>query len=99
MSFVDWQAVILGGGVGSVMGALYFVGLAVGMRWALRSEVPVKLLSLSAALRISALLGIGWLVVGQGGPWAGLGYGLTFLAVRFISTAIARLGTPAGSAP
>ncbi len=99
MSAVDWQAVISGGGVGAVMGALYFVGLAVGMKCALRSEFPVRLLSLSAALRIVALLGAGWLAVGQGGPWAGLGYALTFLVVRLIATTYAHIGAPAGSTP
>ncbi len=99
MSAVDWPSVVFGGAVGAVMGALFFVGLAVGMRWALRSETPVKLLSLSAALRIAALLGIGWLVVGQGGPWAAIGYALAFFVVRLIATTFARVGVPAGSAP
>lgn len=98
MMSVDWTATLLGGAAGLMMGALYFAGLAVGMRRALRSANPVGLLSLSAALRIAALLAVGWTVVGQGGPWAGLGYGIAFLITRLIATTFARAGVPAKGA-
>jgi hypothetical protein len=98
MIVIDWSALVLGGASGLVMGVLFFLGLALGMRLALRSESPVKLLALSAALRIAALLGVAWVVVGQGGPWAAPGYALAFLVVRIIATTIARVGAPAGRA-
>jgi len=98
MIVIDWSALVLGGASGIVMGAFYFIGLALGMRLALRSVSPVKLLTLSATLRIAALLGVGWVVIGQGGPWAALGYAIAFLAVRIIATTIARVGAPAGRA-
>lgn len=96
---VDWSAVVLGGGVGAMMGALFFLGLAVGMRWALRSAAPVRLLALSAALRIAALLGVGWIVVGQGGPWAALGYASAFFITRLIATTLARIYPALESVP
>ncbi|SFO18433.1 hypothetical protein SAMN04487859_11852 [Roseovarius lutimaris] len=98
MIAIDWTALVLGGASGLVMGGLFFVGLALGMRLALRSVSPVKLLTLSATLRIAALLGVGWVVIGQGGPWAALGYAIAFLMVRIIATTIARVGAPAGRA-
>lgn len=99
MIAVDWTAVTLGGAVGTVLGVFFFVGLAVGMRYALRSGSPVTVLSLSAGVRIGALLGVGWLVLGQGGPWAGLGYALAFFATRLIATISARISMPAVGTP
>lgn len=98
MISVDWIAAMLGLVVGIVMSAGFFIGLAVGMRRALRSANPVKLLSLSAALRIAALLGVGWVVMGQGGLWGALGYGVAFLVVRFAATTFARVSATAGGA-
>jgi hypothetical protein len=93
---VDWTAVMLGLAVGTVIGAVFFTGLAFGMRLALRTQNPIGVLTFSAVLRIAALLGIGWIVVAQGGPWAAIGYGIAFFVVRFIATAFARIGAPAG---
>lgn len=98
MSIVNWTALGIGGATGLVIGALFFIGLAVGMRHALRCESPVALLSLSAALRIMALLGVGWFVVSQGGPWAGLGYAVGFLILRVIATTLVRAGMPKAGA-
>jgi len=96
MITVNWTTLMLGGGVGTVVGALFFVGLAYGMRLALRSAAPVKLLALSAALRIISLLGVGWVVVTQGGPWAALGYAGAFFVTRIIATTLARITAPVG---
>lgn len=96
---VDWTAAILGFGVGTVMGIVFFVGLAVGIRRALRTKAPIGLLALSAAIRLAAFLGIGWVVVSQAGPWAGPGYGIAFLVVRFVATTLARSDATAGDAP
>lgn len=92
----DWGAVILGLATGAVTSAVFFAGLGLGMRLALRAAKPVAVLVMSAALRISALLGIGWLVVGQGGPWSLLGYAAAFIAVRFFTTTVASVRPPSG---
>ena len=99
MIVVDWTAAMLGVGAGTVMGIVFFVGLAIGIRRALRTKAPIGILTLSAALRLAAFLGIGWVVVSQGGPWAGLGYGIAFLIVRFVATTLARTDATAGDAP
>jgi hypothetical protein len=96
---VDWTAGILGLAVGTAMGAVFFMGLAFGMRLALRTQNPIGILTFSAALRIAALLGIGWIVMEQGGPWAALGYGIAFFGARFIATTFARVGVSAAGAP
>lgn len=95
----DWSDLLLGLVIGAGMSAIFFAGLGLGMRWALRSAKPVSVLFLSAALRMSALLGVGWLVVEQGGPWSLLGYAGAFLIVRFVATTVARVAPAAGGAP
>ncbi|WP_051068075.1 N-ATPase subunit AtpR [Octadecabacter antarcticus] len=94
----DWTAVMSGLAVGSVVGTVFFVGLAFGIRLALRTQNPIRILTFSVVLRIAALLGIGWIVLGQGGPWAAFGYGAAFFVVRFIVTTFARIGSLVGDA-
>jgi len=94
----DASAVMLGLAVGLVTSGIYFTGLAAGMWLALHSASPVIVLSLSAALRIAALLGLGWIVLGQCGAWAALGYAAAFLVGRFMVTMLART-CPAGDTP
>jgi hypothetical protein len=96
---VDWIALMQGLSAGTIMGTVFFTGLALGMRRALRTRNPIIILTLSAALRIAALLAVGWLVIVWGGPWAGLGYAIAFFATRFVATALVRAGAPAGSTP
>ncbi|MBW4964178.1 ATP synthase subunit I [Sulfitobacter sp. CW3] len=98
MIAIDWTALLMGAAAGFVLSALFFVGLAFGMRQALRRESPVVLLTVSAVIRIAALLGVGWVVLGQGGTWAFLGYALAFLLTRIIATTFARIGLPARGA-
>lgn len=88
----DGEAVLWGGAIGAGISALFFAGLGLGMRYALRASNPVPLLMLSAVLRMAALLGVGWFVVAQLGAWALAGYGTAFLAIRMIVTSIARSG-------
>ncbi|SFT11038.1 N-ATPase, AtpR subunit [Sulfitobacter marinus] len=95
MSGIDWAPVLMGAAVGLALSTLFFAGLAIGMRQALRRENPVMMLALSAAIRISVLLAVGWLVLGQGGLWAAAGYALAFLLARLIATTFARMGIPA----
>ncbi|SHF43971.1 F1/F0 ATPase, subunit 2 [Litoreibacter ascidiaceicola] len=97
MSF-DWSSLILGLAIGAATSAVFFAGLGLGMRMALRSVKPVAVLVLSAAIRIAALLGVGWIVVEQGGPWSLLGYAAAFVIVRFISLTVASVSTPSGGA-
>lgn len=98
MIFVEWTTFGLGIGVGTVMSAAFFAGLAFGMRRALRGGFAIKTLALSAALRIAMLLGVGWLVLVNAGPWAFAGYGLAFFVCRSIAVAIARVPAHAGGA-
>lgn len=88
----DWTHLLIGSAVGAGISALYFAGLAYGMRIALRTMNPVRILSVSAAIRMVMLLGAGWLVTSLGGPWAFIGYGGAFFAARFIATTFARTG-------
>lgn len=97
MSF-DWTAVVLGLVIGAAMSAVFFAGLRMGVRLAIRSTKPVALLMLSSVIRIASLIGIGWLVAQQGGPWPLLGYATAFLIVRFIATTIASVGAPSRGA-
>jgi len=85
----------LGRLIGLAMSTFFFAGLAFGMRQALRRENPVMMLALSAAIRVAALLGVGWLVLGQAGPWAALGYAVAFLVTRLVATTFARISLPA----
>ncbi len=98
MIHIDWAMMAFGLAIGAVMSAMFFTGLGLGMRAALRSAHPVRVLMLSASLRISCLLGIGWLVVDQAGPWSLLGYAAAFVIVRAIATMVARAGLPVRSA-
>lgn len=98
MIAIDWTAVALGFACGGAMTVLFFAGLRFGMRLALRSDTPIRILSLSALLRIAALLAVGWLVAAQGGPWAFVGYGLAFFVVRTVFTNLARLAPPPATA-
>lgn len=91
MIALDWTAAMAGLAVGALTSALYFAGLAVGMRHALRSANPVAVLTLSAVLRIMVLLAVAWMLVGLAGPWSGLGFAIAFLIVRLLSTTFARV--------
>ncbi|MFP7571386.1 ATP synthase subunit AtpR [Marivita sp. S2033] len=98
MIVLDWTLVGLGAAAGAVAAALFFAGLAYGLRLALRSDHATPVLLLSAAVRIAALLGVGWLVAGQG-PSALAGFVVAFLATRFGILVIARLPRSKEAAP
>lgn len=97
MSF-DWTALAIGLATGTATSVVFFAGLGLGMQIALRSVRPVVLLLVSAIVRMVVLLGVGFLVVGQAGPWSLLGYAVAFLTIRFIATTAARISAPAGDA-
>tara|TARA_R110002051_G_scaffold12372_2_gene43340 strand:+ start:10101 stop:10400 length:300 start_codon:yes stop_codon:yes gene_type:complete len=90
----DWTHLVIGLAAGAAISSLYFGGLAYGMRYALRTSAPLRVLSLSAVARMAILLGMGWVVTSQYGPWAFVGYGVAFFVARFIATTVARVGTP-----
>jgi len=98
MNSFDWTAVALGLAIGTAMSVMFFAGLGLGMQIALRSARPVALLLVSAIVRMAVLLGVGFLVVGQAGPWSLLGYASAFLIIRFITTTVVRIGAPIGDA-
>lgn len=88
---IDWHAVITGVGAGGAVSILYFLGLALSVRLALRRPRPVAVLLPSAALRIALLLAAGWWVT-DGGTLGGafVGYALAFFLVRSVATRMAR---------
>ncbi len=95
---MDWNALLRGFFWGLPVSALFFVGLAWGMRLALRSTQPATLLLLSAACRITALLAVGYWVSGVSGAsastnsaWPLVGYALAFFLVRLLAIARARM--------
>ncbi|PFG10328.1 ATP synthase subunit I [Marinobacter sp. LV10MA510-1] len=82
---VDWSAVLLGLTVGVAVSSVFFVGLAWGMKRALRSRQPEALLLLSATVRIIMLLGVGfWLATSSATAWPMAGFALAFLLVRMV---------------
>lgn len=88
----DWMTLLAGLAGGTVISALFFAGLGLGMRIALRRAQPLPVLVLSAALRMVLLLAAGWLMAVQAGPWAVAGFALAFLATRLIVTTTLRGG-------
>lgn len=89
MSGIDWQTLMFGLAAGAVASTVFFGGLAFGMRLALRRTRTSAILLLSAVLRITLLLGVGWFVA-RSGNWAFLGYVASFLLVRLIAVSVAR---------
>ena len=102
---MDWNAMLLGLAVGVPVSVLFFVGLAWGMRLALRSHRPGSLLLLSAVCRIAMLLAIGfWITTSSPNAWPLAGYALAFFLVRMVAIFRARcapMATPPeqGGAP
>ncbi len=98
MIVFDWAMLGLGALAGVIAATLFFAGLAWGMRIALRQTRPMPVLLLSGAVRIAVLLGIGWLVAGQGAV-ALASFMLVFLVARFVILALARPSAPQEVAP
>ncbi len=91
MAGFDWSGFLLGALAGGALSALFFAGLAWGMKLALRRPNPTAILLPSAALRIAALLGGGWVVAALLGVAGAVGFGLAFIVLRTIL--VARLRT------
>ncbi|WP_252737759.1 MULTISPECIES: ATP synthase subunit I [Marinobacter] len=92
MIIVDWPAVLLGFSFGLPFSALFFIGLAWGMRRALSSDQPGLWLMASSFCRIAVLLSVGFLVTAYAGSnWAIAGYGLAFFLTRLVAVLWARI--------
>lgn len=88
----DWSATLIGFGVGVATSVLFFAGLMLGIRMALQVAHPTSVLLPSAALRIAILIGVGWVITGQGTDgWALAGYVVAFFLVRFAAIRVARV--------
>jgi len=98
MIALDWATLGLGAILGLISGAAFFAGLSWGMQIALRQTHPVPVLLVSAAVRIPALLLVGWWVAGQGAV-ALAGFALAFLVVRIGILAFVRTAAPKEIAP
>jgi len=94
---IDWTAFVFGAGAGLVVGTLFFAGLALGMRLALRVARPMAVLLPSSVIRIALLLATGWWIAGQGAT-ALVGFALAFIALRFVLLASLRPKTVERSA-
>lgn len=86
----------LGFGVGLIASAIFFAGLAWGVRYAVASSRPGTILLLSFALRCAILLGLGtWLIRAADPLWTLVGYLLSFLLIRTLVVRVARAtGSP-----
>lgn len=94
---IDWGGMLLGLSIGVPVSALFFAGLAWGVRLALRSGQPQGWLLLSAALRIAILLGVGfWIAVSATDSWPLAGYALGFFLVRLVVVLWARVSRAPG---
>lgn len=98
MTGIDWGALVIGLASGAAACTAFFAGLAFGMRIALRAARPAAVLLLSAGLRITLLLGIGWFVA-KVGLWAFVGYSVSFLLVRQLAIVLARPRALPGETP
>lgn len=98
MIALDWTTFGLGAGFGLVIGAVFFAGLAYGMRFALRQARPLPVLLLSAAVRIAMLLAVGWWVAAQGAV-ALAGFALAFLVLRIGVSTFVRPAPPKAITP
>jgi F1F0 ATPase subunit 2 len=81
--------IAIGLAMGVVAGALFFAGLAAGLRVALGAARPGAVLLVSAALRIALLLGAGW-AAAQMGAAVALSFAAGFIMIRVAALAWAR---------
>ena len=95
---VDWSLLGLGALVGGLIGGVFFAGLALGVRTAMRSDRALTILTVSATVRILACVGAAWLVLVQLGPWGFAGFGAAFVLSRRVATSFARGRVPAEGA-
>lgn len=89
---INTSAILLGFAVGLPMAGLFFWGLNWGMRMALASPHPGRLLMLSFFSRLIVLLGIGFALIKLTNTlWSLASYMLAFLLVRVVAIMRAQL--------
>lgn len=96
----DFRAVLPGLALGLVLGllasGLFFSGLAVGIRRALRSPRPMWILLFSFVCRVAMLVGLAlWLIRVAHPLWSPAAYMLAFFIVRMLVLRRARSGVVA----
>lgn len=94
----NWIGFLIGSLAGCVFAAVFFAGLAWGMKIALRRSNPVAVLLPSAALRIAAVLAGGWAVATWLGIAAALGFAVAFIVLRAVLLAWVRGTVPTENA-
>lgn len=81
----------IGFAVGLVVSMVFFVGLALGMRMALRSNTPAIWLLLSFVVRAALLLAVVMYLINTGEPLITIaGFVLAFFMVRLIVVRMAK---------
>lgn len=85
----NWASFLTGFASGAAVGVLYFAGLAMSVRLALRAARPTGLLLISSALRIATVMGFGWLAAQAGLATLG-GFALAFMLARIAAITLAR---------
>ena len=78
---MDWIGFVAGIAIGLLASGLFFAGLGISVRLAMRSKRPGSLLLVSAGLRITLLLLAGWGAT-RIGLWSLAGFAAGFLVVR-----------------
>lgn len=84
MTNVNWTGLLIGLLAGGVFGALFFAGLAWGMKFALRHTNPIVILLPSAVLRIAMVIAGGWAVAVWFGTVAALSFAVAFILFRTV---------------
>ncbi|ABI60239.1 hypothetical protein Neut_2016 [Nitrosomonas eutropha C91] len=89
---IDGSAILLGFVVGLPVSALFFMGLNWGIRLALASAYPGRLLMLSFFCRLVVLLAVGFgLIALIQTLWSLAGYMLAFVLMRVLAVVRAQL--------
>ena len=88
---MEFDGLIFGWGAlaGAIAAAVFFAGLALSVKLALRATRPTSLLLASGVARIGVLLAFGWWVASLG-LWAFIGFAVAFLTTRTVILAIVR---------
>tara|TARA_R110002074_G_scaffold116492_3_gene247909 strand:- start:102 stop:386 length:285 start_codon:yes stop_codon:yes gene_type:complete len=84
---MDWTDLATGLAIGLAVCAVFFAGLALGVRIAVRSARPGMVLAISAGIRIAMVLAAAW-ATAQISIWSMAGFGLAFLAARLVVLAL-----------
>ncbi len=80
----NWAELVIGLLAGGVFAALFFAGLAWGMKLALQRTNPIAILLPSAVLRIALVIAGGWAVAVWVSTVAAVSYAVAFIVFRTI---------------